>query len=175
MGTRRRIATIRWTRTSPLPNLRRHASSCQSSASSPSWLCDTDLIRGSSEESEAAFHNDDEMDQTNRRRLRAGLVEHGYHGIQQPRTSKRWVLLDITRAACVFCVVSEHSGGPVYSEHDAGFVTHWVLQWLFVVSGVSFMMSRSPCYVYFLPYLLVFVCGLTCNVVADDCAPTMVQ
>jgi hypothetical protein len=51
-----------------------------------------------------------------------------------PLPKERWHLLDLVRISCVFCVISEHSGGTVYSEHDTMLVTHWVLQWLFIVS-----------------------------------------
>ena len=50
------------------------------------------------------------------------------------KPKERWHLLDLVRISCVFCVVSEHSGGTVYSLHDTMLVTHWVLQWLFIVS-----------------------------------------
>ena len=63
--------------------------------------------------------------------------------------SGRWVFLDVARIACVFCVVAEHSGGTVYSAHNTGFVTHWVLQWLFVISGIAFMMSKATFLSYF--------------------------
>ena len=84
-----------------------------------------------------------------------------------PRSSGRWLMLDVARIACVFCVISEHSGGTIYSEHNTGFCTQWVLQWLFVVSGVAFMMSRSAFGAYFVRYGLVFAFGVACNVLGD--------
>jgi hypothetical protein len=59
------------------------------------------------------------------------------------RPHTRWVMLDAVRITAVAGVVTEHSGGSTYSEHNTEFVTMVVLPWLFVVSGVSFMMSKS--------------------------------
>ena len=104
---------------------------------------------------------------------RAAAIPHAQQqrAAGQSTRKKRWVLLDVARIACVFCVVIEHSGGWEYSEHNAGFGAHWALQYLFVISGISFMMSKASFGVFFRRYALLFVAGVSCNVVGDVLAP----
>ena len=87
------------------------------------------------------------------------LAKQSDAGLRQPpqqssKPAERWVMLDIARIVCVAAVVAEHSGGTVYSEYNTGFVTHWVLQWLFVISGIAFMMSKASFGSYFLRCML---------------------
>lgn len=91
-------------------------------------------------------------------------------GMPDGYDSQRWVMLDMVRTACVACVVTEHSGGTVFSETNTGFVTKWVLQFLFVTSGIAFMSSRRSLHEYLLRYCLLLCAGLVCNVVGDSIA-----
>jgi len=56
--------------------------------------------------------------------------------------------LDITRIVCVMLVAIDH-GSPMYSEWNVIYVQQWTLQWIVLVSGVSFCLSSKP----LLPYL----------------------
>ena len=85
--------------------------------------------------------------------------------LHKPR--ERWALLDIVRITCVIGVVSEHSGGADYSEHNHGLVSEWVLQWLFIVSGIGFAYSRSSLLGIILRCIIVFSFGLGLNVIGD--------
>jgi len=101
--------------------------------------------------------------------LGGGLERESLKAAAPPKSSgDRWVVLDAVRIACVVGVVAEHSGGDTYSYHDSLFVTQWVLQWLFIVSGFAFMKSRSSFSSYFVRYFAVFVIGVTCNVIGDS-------
>ena len=64
----------------------------------------------------------------------------------------------------------EHSGGTAYSEHNHGFATEWVLQWLFIVSGIAFMMSKATFSAYFVRYGTVFAVGVVFNIIGDAIA-----
>ena len=83
---------------------------------------------------------------------------------------ERWVVLDTIRISCVVGVICEHSGGSALSEHNHGFVTEFVLQWLFIVSGIAFTMSRANFGTYFLRYAAVFAVGCVCNMIGDAIA-----
>ena len=60
--------------------------------------------------------------------------------------------------------------GVYYSSDDTAFVTQWVLQWLFIVSGYAFMKSKSSFTSYFLRYLGIFAFGVTLNIIGDSIA-----
>ena len=79
----------------------------------------------------------------------------------------RWLFLDVVRIMAVVGVVTEHCGGETYSEHNVGFTANMVLPYLFMVSGISFMMSRSSMYNYFRRLAALLVVGVTCNVIGD--------
>ena len=85
----------------------------------------------------------------------------------ESKASARWDMLDAVRIGAIVAVVCEHSGGTPYSYHNTGFATMMVLPWLFITSGIGFMMSRSGPIVYFGRLLIVFVIGIGCNVVGD--------
>lgn len=107
-----------------------------------------------------------------------GLSETAHLAVSAPGKSRgapgttaanrdRWYALDIARIAGVIAVVSEHSGGTFYSEHNTVFATELCLQWLFIVSGVAFMLSKASFGAYLTRYTAVFLFGLTCNVIGD--------
>jgi hypothetical protein len=97
---------------------------------------------------------------------------------------ERWVFLDVARIGCVFCVIVEHTGGMYFSSDNTAFVTQWVLQWLFIISGVAFMMSNARFQAYMSRYGAIFVVGVVCNIIGDaigrpmwytDCGNTVYQ
>mmetsp|Transcript_38103 Transcript_38103/g.89261 ORF Transcript_38103/g.89261 Transcript_38103/m.89261 type:complete len:523 (+) Transcript_38103:109-1677(+) len=75
--------------------------------------------------------------------------------------------LDFARIICVACVVTEHSGGGNFSKHNTFFVLQWVLPFLYVTSGLSFMLSKASIWVYTLRLLVVFCVGTAANWTAD--------
>jgi len=88
--------------------------------------------------------------------------------IQAPRTRReRWLMLDAARIVGVLCVLAEHMGGHEYSESNTAFTSQWVLQWLFVTSGISFFMSRSSFVSFFARYGAVFLAGFVLNMLGD--------
>eukprot|EP00437_Effrenium_voratum_P040856 CAMPEP_0181470420 /NCGR_PEP_ID=MMETSP1110-20121109/38540_1 /TAXON_ID=174948 /ORGANISM="Symbiodinium sp., Strain CCMP421" /LENGTH=499 /DNA_ID=CAMNT_0023595387 /DNA_START=223 /DNA_END=1722 /DNA_ORIENTATION=- len=74
--------------------------------------------------------------------------------------------LDFARIACVACVVSEHSGGSEFSAHNWVWVQQWVVPFLYLVSGISFMLSRSSIWTYELRLFAVLLVGCGANAVA---------
>lgn len=88
-------------------------------------------------------------------------------GTQASSSRERWTMLDITRIFCIACVVAEHSGGHAFAEHNAFLTDMFALQFLFVTSGVAFMMSRRSFTSYFIRYAIIFVTGVVCNVIGD--------
>eukprot|EP00928_Gymnodinium_smaydae_P072635 TRINITY_DN5596_c0_g1_i2.p1 TRINITY_DN5596_c0_g1~~TRINITY_DN5596_c0_g1_i2.p1 ORF type:complete len:458 (+),score=9.96 TRINITY_DN5596_c0_g1_i2:39-1376(+) len=86
----------------------------------------------------------------------------------KPTSSRKRVhYLDYMRVMAVACVVSEHSGGDICSDRNVGFVLHWVLPYLYMTSGICFMLSSSPLWRYQLRLFLVFVAGVGANRIAD--------
>jgi len=75
--------------------------------------------------------------------------------------------LDIARICCVGCVVVEHTGGTVYTQHNLGWVLQWVLPFLFLVSGICYMRSSSPLKSYVVRLLIVLCVGVGANWGAD--------
>ena len=86
------------------------------------------------------------------------------------RPSARWVMLDAVRIVAVAGVVTEHCGGTTYSIHNTTFVTMLVLPWLFIVSGIAFMMSRSSAPGYFGRLAAIFAIGVGFNILGDSIA-----
>ena len=93
-----------------------------------------------------------------------------YSGIVPEGKPPRWKMLDAVRIMAVVGVIIEHSGGTTYSEHNTAFSTNLVLPWLFIVSGISFMLSRSSALHYFRRLSGLFVTGVLCNVFGDALA-----
>lgn len=73
-----------------------------------------------------------------------GVHIESFTKANKPRTPReRWAALDLIRISTVIGIVSEHSGGTYYSEHNFLFTAEWVLQYLFLVSGIAFMFSQA--------------------------------
>lgn len=83
---------------------------------------------------------------------------------------ERWTELDLIRIVAVMCVVVEHSGGSDYSEHNFLFTAEWVLQYLFLVSGIAFQLSQASFAAYVKRYSVVFLFGATLNIIGDAAA-----
>lgn len=75
--------------------------------------------------------------------------------------------LDYARILCIACVVSEHSGGWHWSVHNVFFLLEWVLPFLYLTSGISFMMSQKPLPLYAARLVAVFLVGVFANWSAD--------
>lgn len=75
--------------------------------------------------------------------------------------------LDYARIVCVACVITEHCGGSHYSDRNIMWVQQWVLPWLYTISGISVMLSRSTLVQYELRLLVVFIFGTGANWIAD--------
>eukprot|EP00928_Gymnodinium_smaydae_P072634 TRINITY_DN5596_c0_g1_i1.p1 TRINITY_DN5596_c0_g1~~TRINITY_DN5596_c0_g1_i1.p1 ORF type:complete len:447 (+),score=25.11 TRINITY_DN5596_c0_g1_i1:114-1454(+) len=87
--------------------------------------------------------------------------------VKKTSPSKRLCYLDYMRVVAVACVVTEHSGGDIYSDRNVGFVLHWVLPYLYMTSGICYMLSKSPLWRYELRLFVVFVVGVGANRIAD--------
>jgi hypothetical protein len=80
-----------------------------------------------------------------------------------PKRQRLWHL-DFARIVCVACVVCEHSGGSKnYTEKNVVFVLQWVLPYLYLTSGMCFMLSSAPLSGYLARLTLVFVVGCGAN------------
>jgi len=78
---------------------------------------------------------------------------------------RRYGHLDATRILCVACVALDH-GAPKFGQWNAIFVQNWVLQLLFVVSGVAFALSRQSLCGYISRLSYYFCIGVCINVTA---------
>lgn len=85
----------------------------------------------------------------------------------ESRGKERMYWLDYARIACVFCVVSEHSGGRIFSDRNLLWVQQWVVPFLYVVSGISFMLSKSRLWKYELRLFVVLAVGTLANAIGD--------
>lgn len=78
---------------------------------------------------------------------------------------KRYAHLDLARVLCVALVTIDH-GAWIYSAENTLFAQSWVLQWLWLISGVCFTLGRAPL-IKQLPRLgLIFIVGAVLNWVA---------
>mmetsp|Transcript_5325 Transcript_5325/g.13263 ORF Transcript_5325/g.13263 Transcript_5325/m.13263 type:complete len:428 (+) Transcript_5325:338-1621(+) len=75
--------------------------------------------------------------------------------------------LDYARIVCVSCVVTEHSGGSNYTAHNVVFVLQWVLPYLYLTSGMCFMLSSAPLWFYVFRLAAVLAFGVLMNLLAD--------
>mmetsp|Transcript_91304 Transcript_91304/g.185861 ORF Transcript_91304/g.185861 Transcript_91304/m.185861 type:complete len:620 (-) Transcript_91304:135-1994(-) len=82
---------------------------------------------------------------------------------------RRWHL-DFARLLCVACVVTEHSGGTTYTQHNVGFVLQWILPYLFITSGVCFMLSKGALAPYVGRLTILFFVGFFANAIANRIA-----
>eukprot|EP00928_Gymnodinium_smaydae_P072638 TRINITY_DN5596_c1_g1_i7.p1 TRINITY_DN5596_c1_g1~~TRINITY_DN5596_c1_g1_i7.p1 ORF type:complete len:464 (-),score=11.55 TRINITY_DN5596_c1_g1_i7:474-1817(-) len=88
-------------------------------------------------------------------------------GAKSTSSGTRFNYLDIVRFLSVVCVVTEHSGGDIHSARNNGFVLHWVLPYLYLTSGICFMLSRAHLWRYQLRLFAVFAVGVGANWTAD--------
>lgn len=78
---------------------------------------------------------------------------------------RRYYHLDSTRIACVICICIGH-GSPEFGEWNVIFCQNWVFQLLFIVSGVSFALSRRSFPGYLGRLCCYFCLGVVINVSA---------
>eukprot|EP00434_Breviolum_minutum_P033187 symbB.v1.2.029366.t1/scaffold3207.1/size61170/2 len=83
------------------------------------------------------------------------------------RPKERMWYLDYARILCVACVVSEHSGGAGFSDRNVLWVQQWVVPFLYVVSGIAFMLSKTGILKYEFRLFLVLLIGTAANGVAE--------
>jgi len=86
--------------------------------------------------------------------------------MRRPARERMWHL-DFARIVCVSCVVVEHCGGTTYSHHNVEFVLQWVLPFMYMTSGMCFMLSSSPLWFYCGRLSLYFLAGVALNWLAD--------
>lgn len=91
---------------------------------------------------------------------------HG-EGIMQPCVQRRNDL-DFARILCIACVVTEHSGGWHWSDHNTLFALQWVMPFLYITSGIGFMMSRKELRMYVTRLAQVLIVGVLANLAADQ-------
>lgn len=89
------------------------------------------------------------------------------HDTEQEATPRR-LDLDCARILCVTCLIWDHSGGWQWSQHNFFFSQQWVLPFLYLTSGSSFMLSQKSLSTYLAKLIAVFVVGVLTNLFADQ-------
>jgi len=85
----------------------------------------------------------------------------------KPTCDGRYIHLDITRMGCICVVVVDHCLDCFpYSSWNVLFGQHWVLQFIFVVCGVSFGLSKNKLSGYVLRLCFFMFIGVLLNWVA---------
>lgn len=82
---------------------------------------------------------------------------------EEPEKKERLYYIDTARILCIAATVTEHSGGWSYSDQNAAFVQQWVLPFLYLISGMSFMLSSQALWAYELKLLVVLLAGWLMN------------
>jgi len=77
----------------------------------------------------------------------------------------RFPYLDLTRLICIWLVVMDH-GGTLYGVWNVMYVQGWVLQYLYIIAGISFGMSKTPLLQYVGRLGMYFLVGVFCNFTA---------
>jgi hypothetical protein len=85
---------------------------------------------------------------------------------RRERKGRLWHL-DFARICAVVGVMFEHCGGEDYTHRNTIFGLWWVLPYLYMTSGMSFMMSKSSMVVYVGRLLCIFIVGVNANLFAD--------
>jgi hypothetical protein len=86
-------------------------------------------------------------------------------GLEPPPKPKRERLyhLDYFRTMAVYAVMIDHSGGKAYADWNIFASLQWTQQYLMLISGMAFMMSRSKMVPYVLRLLFITVIGMIAN------------
>jgi len=95
-----------------------------------------------------------------------GAVSELVQDSRAPKKERLWYI-DYARIICVACVVTEHAGGEIYADRNIAWVQQWVLPYLYVISGFSFMLSSGSIWAYLLRLVVVFLVGTLANWIAD--------
>lgn len=77
----------------------------------------------------------------------------------------RYPYLDIVRILCV-CLVCVDHGGTAFGQWNTMYVQAWVLQYLFLISGICFGMSSKRLPGFVARLALYFCVGVSCNFTA---------
>lgn len=77
----------------------------------------------------------------------------------------RYAYLDLTRISAVVCVAIDH-GASEYGEANSLFTQNWVLQFLYLVAGISFCLSHKSTSQYLIRLGIYVVIGVCINLVA---------
>ncbi|CAD7948947.1 unnamed protein product, partial [Amoebophrya sp. A25] len=88
--------------------------------------------------------------------------------VEKSASSQRLYHLDYGRILAVACVVTEHCGSHEYSLRNVGFVLHWVLPFLYAISGYCYALSKAPLLSYLGRLLALFCVGTGLNWGADE-------
>jgi hypothetical protein len=64
-------------------------------------------------------------------------------------------------------VVIEHSGGKHWTRHNVMFVLQWVLPYLYITSGIAFMMSQKSMLGFNSRLAIVLAVGVAANWASD--------
>eukprot|EP01043_Picozoa_sp_COSAG02_P001557 COSAG02_NODE_33_length_50286_cov_83.550760_24_plen_483_part_00 len=86
-------------------------------------------------------------------------------GLESPPKPKRTRLyhLDYFRTMSVIAVIVDHTGGHRISDRNTFCSLQWTQQFLMLISGMAFMMSRSKMGPYVARLLLITVIGMIAN------------
>lgn len=79
-----------------------------------------------------------------------------------PSPDGHYPFLDITRVACVACVCIDH-GSSAFGQYNVMFAQEWVLQFLYLVSGIGYGMSKRGLLGYQMRLGLYVVIGVCVN------------
>jgi len=97
----------------------------------------------------------------------AGTPETSFEQAPETPTTARLWHLDFARICAVMCVICDHTGGEDTTHRNVGFGLWWALPYLYMTSGVGFMMSRSSVVSYIARLVCVFIVGVSANWTAD--------
>ena len=81
---------------------------------------------------------------------------------KKPARERLWHL-DYARIICVVAVVMDHTGGSGVTSVNQGWSLMWTQQFLMLVSGMGFMLSRAPLYLYVVRMLIISLVGIGIN------------
>jgi len=91
-------------------------------------------------------------------------LEHQSDALLQP-SSDVFPHLDVTRIICV-CLVAIDHGEQAYSEWNVIFVQQWTMQWIVLVSGICYALSKKSLSSYCYRLMVYVVLGVLVNLSA---------
>jgi len=94
-------------------------------------------------------------------------MPNSYSRANAEGTKERLYWLDFARVCAIVCVIFEHCGGQGYTRRNAMFGLWWTLPYLYMTSGVSFVMSKQGILGYMIRLMIIFAVGVSFNWIAD--------